>query len=84
MLSKKGGCVKLSLVPWRKRRSKLGEWLDRNNVTQDWLGKKTGLSKNTLTELCGDPEYRPHNSTRTTIIKALRQVDPNVSAPDFW
>jgi hypothetical protein len=72
------------LISWRKRRSQLGAWMDRNKVTQDWLVQKTGLSRNTLTELCGDPNYIPRNATRSTIIKALRQVDPNVSASDFW
>lgn len=58
--------------------------MDSYNVSQDWLAEKAGLNKNTVTGLCSDEDYVPRNATRTKIIKALRQVDPNVSAPDFW
>ncbi|MEF3311392.1 XRE family transcriptional regulator [Paenibacillus sp. GYB004] len=71
-------------IPWKKDRSRLGYWMDNHNISQQWLGNKTGLNRSTITELCNNSEYTPHNATRATIIKALRQVDPNVSASDFW
>lgn len=71
-------------VPWKKFRTQLGDWMDRKNVSQQWLADKTGISRSTVTLLCGDSDYIPHNATRSKVIKALRQVDPNVSASDFW
>lgn len=71
-------------LPWRKQRTSLGRWIDNRGITQDWLVGKTGLNKSSISDLCNDEDYVPRNATRTKIIKALRQVDPNVSASDFW
>ena len=72
------------MLPWKKTRTRLGHWIDKNKVTQEWLVKATGFDRNTISALCGDIEYNPRNTTRTKIIKALRQIDPNVSASEFW
>lgn len=72
------------MLPWKKTRTRIGMWMDERNLTQEWLVKEAGLSRNTVSELCGNIEYRPRVQTRTNVIRALRQIDPNVSAPDFW
>lgn len=71
-------------LPWRKTRSRLGKWLDDNEVSQEWLSKETGLNRNTISDLCDGTVDRPRNATRLKIIKALRQVDASVSATEFW
>jgi len=69
---------------WMKERSRLGKWIDRKEITQEWLVKITGLSRNAISDLCDGTVNNPRSATRAKIIKALRQVDPNVSASDLW
>jgi hypothetical protein len=58
--------------------------MDRKKVSQEWLSNETGISRNTISELCGNIDYVPRGTTRTKIIAALRKVDPSVSAAAFW
>ncbi|MGO4346309.1 helix-turn-helix domain-containing protein [Paenibacillus sp. MCAF9] len=69
---------------WMKDRSRLGKWLDRKGVTQEWLAKETGLNRSSISDLCDGTVNSPRSGTRSKIIKALRQYDPNVSASEFW
>jgi predicted transcriptional regulator len=69
---------------WMKSRSRLGKWLDRKGVTQEWLVKETRISRSSISDLCDSTVGSPRSETRSKIINALRQVDPNVSASDFW
>lgn len=69
---------------WMKERSRLGKWLDRKGLSQEWLSKETGISNNSISDLCSGKVTNPRSSTRVTIIKALSQIDPNVSAQEFW
>lgn len=71
-------------LPWRKSRSRLGKWLDNNNVKQEWLAKETGLNRNTISDLCDGTVDRPRSPTRSKIIKALSKVNSYVNASDFW
>jgi predicted transcriptional regulator len=72
------------MLPWKKSRSSLGEWIDAKKIAQEWLAKETGLSRNAISDLCDGTVERPRSSTRSKIIKALQKVDPSVSAADFW
>jgi len=67
-----------------KNRSRLGKWIDRKGITQEWLTEVTGLSRNAISDLCDGTVENPRSVTRAKIIKALRQVDPDVSASEFW
>ncbi len=67
-----------------KPRTKLGKWIDYRGIKQEWLIKRSGLGRNTITWACGDPEYIPSGTTMQKILKALREVDPSVRASDFW
>ncbi|MGC3791990.1 helix-turn-helix domain-containing protein [Priestia aryabhattai] len=67
-----------------KPRTKLGKWLDKKGVTQSWLMKKSGLNKNTISELTGDKNRLPTLRTMQKVIKALREIDPKVNSNDFW
>jgi predicted transcriptional regulator len=67
-----------------KKRSRLGKWLDARGITQTWLVKKSKRSKTTITTACSDDNYIPSGSSIQRIIKALREIDPTVSASKFW
>lgn len=68
-----------------KKRSKLGKWLDKNDITQEWLIRKAGVGRNTISDLTsGESDREPTTRTIKKILKALREVDPNVKADDFW
>jgi|GEM_PF-6743218 len=69
---------------WKKKRSKLGQWLDDHSLSQTWLVQQTGIHRSSITELCNGKVVNPQTETRQKIIKALSQVDPNVSAQEFW
>jgi transcriptional regulator with XRE-family HTH domain len=68
-----------------KNRSKLGKWLDQRGITQQWLVKKSGLGRNTISDLTTeDNEREPNAKTMKKILSALREVDPKVKSDDFW
>lgn len=67
-----------------KPRTKLGKWIDARGIKQEWLIKRSGVNKNSITAACGDNGYLPSGKTMQKIIKALREVDPSVRADQFW
>lgn len=67
-----------------KRRSKLGKWLDKRGMSQEWVRTKSRVNRTTVSKICSDPDYVPSGSTMKKIIKALREIDPYVSADEFW
>lgn len=67
-----------------KRRTKLGKWLDRRGISQAWLKDKAGLNKNTIGDLTSDIDRSPTQKTMKKILKALREIDPNLKSDDFW
>jgi predicted transcriptional regulator len=74
-----------SLFGLGKKRSKLGKWLDNRGISQTWLAKRSGVNRNTINDLvAGDSERAPTTRTIGKILKALREVDPNVKSDDFF
>lgn len=67
-----------------KKRSRLGKWLDKHGVTQQWLCKNANINKDTATRAASSDDYSPNLKTANRIIRALREVDPNVKHDDFW
>lgn len=67
-----------------KPRTRLGKWMDKQGITQQWLAKKAGLNKSTVSELTTDKERIPSGTTMQKILRALREIDPNVKSSDFW
>lgn len=68
-----------------KKRSKLGKWLDERGISQQWLSKKSKVSRSTVSDICkGESEHAPNQKTMTKILKALREIDPSVKSDDFW
>lgn len=67
-----------------KKRSKLGKWLDKRGISQTWLANKAGVNRNTINELTGDTDRAPTTRTVNKLLKALREIDPNAKADDFF
>jgi transcriptional regulator with XRE-family HTH domain len=68
----------------RKRRSKLGKFLDSEGFTQEELVKVSKVSRNTISRICSDPEYTPAGSTIKKIMQAIKRIDPNAKVDDFF
>lgn len=68
-----------------KKRSPYGEFLAQHNVKQEDVAKVTGLNRDTVSDVCSDPEYRPRKSTMNLLTMAVRQLTgKNVDKRDFW
>lgn len=68
-----------------KKRTKLGEFLDRNNLTHLWLAGESKVNRNTISELCnGEKKLEPTEKTITRLVAALRKHGYNVRPEDFW
>ncbi|WP_404443406.1 helix-turn-helix transcriptional regulator [Sutcliffiella horikoshii] len=67
-----------------KPRTELGRFLDHRGITQEWLSKKTKISRNTISKIASDDQYSPNMGTIKKIMAAIREVDENKKAEDFW
>lgn len=69
-----------------KRRSKFGNFLDENDLTQQDVVKESGVSKGTISRLCQtEHEDGPTLKNAKKIIKALRKLTgKDVDYDDFW
>ncbi|OBG93868.1 hypothetical protein A9X05_09205 [Mycobacterium sp. E3298] len=65
-------------------RTKLGVYLDRNQITQGKLSKSSGVSLNTLTKLCCDSEYEGTDLTKRKVIAGLNKMGYDVDKYDLW
>ncbi|MGG1638249.1 transcriptional regulator [Paenibacillus sp. NRS-1760] len=67
-----------------RERTKLGAWLDRKGISQAQLHKWSGVSRPTITNLCGNADYKPTGLVKRTIIGALQRNDYEKEEHDFW
>lgn len=68
-----------------KKRSKLGEFLDKHGVTQGELIRESRISKNTLTKLCREDDPNIRGITKQALIDAIKSLTKkNVKDTDFW
>lgn len=68
-----------------KPRSKYGEFLDRHKVKHEDVSRVTGLHRDTVSEACSLPKYKPRNSTINLLVMAAKQLTgKNVGKDDFW
>lgn len=67
-----------------KPRSRFGKWLDDKGITQEWVVKKTKISRNTISKIASDKEYSPNLATIKKIMKIVKEVDPNANSNDFF
>lgn len=68
----------------RKKRSKLGKFLDKEGFTQEELVKVSKVSRNTVSRICSDPEYTPALGTIKKIMKAIKKIDPTARVEDYF
>jgi transcriptional regulator with XRE-family HTH domain len=67
-----------------KPRTQFGKWLDNRGISQEWISKRTKISRNTISKIAADKEYSPTLRTIQKIMKAIKEVDPNAKSDDFW
>ncbi|MEW4153678.1 helix-turn-helix domain-containing protein [Bacillus thuringiensis] len=69
----------------KHRRSKLSRFLDENQITQQLLAEKSGVSKSTISRICQGDAFAPTMKNAQKIIKALRKLtNTDVHYDDFW
>lgn len=67
-----------------KPRSKLGKWLDKRGITQEWLVSKSKVNRTTISKIASDSDYSPTLPTIKKIMKVIREVDPGAKVDDFF
>jgi transcriptional regulator with XRE-family HTH domain len=68
-----------------KRRSKFGKFLDKNEISQQEIVEKSGVSRGTISRICQDNLNVPKLKNAQRIIKAVREITgKNVDYDDFW
>jgi predicted transcriptional regulator len=66
-----------------KKQSPFGKWLAKRGISQQWVVKKSGVGRNTVSDLAAG-KRDPNARTMKKILKALREIDPNIKQDDFW
>jgi DNA-binding XRE family transcriptional regulator len=66
------------------KRTKLRKFLDKHGFTQEDLVHTSKVSRNTVSKACTDKEYIPSTNVMKKFMRAIRRVDPNAKATDFW
>jgi putative transcriptional regulator len=78
------GCI-MGWFGLGKPRSKLGRYIDKHEITQVDLSKKSGVSRTTIGNLCSNDGFEPNMRTAKKIVRALRELTgKNVDYDDFW
>lgn len=67
-----------------KKRSKLGKMIDRAGYTQENLAEESGVSRNTVSKACNDPDYVPSPAVLKKLMRAIRKIDPNARVDDYF
>ncbi|MDC2867760.1 helix-turn-helix domain-containing protein [Bacillus sp. BP-3] len=73
-------------MPWfKKPRSKLGKFIDKNELKQVDIAKTSGLRESTISRLANLNSVSPSMKTANKVLKALRKLTgKNVNHNDFW
>lgn len=67
-----------------KKRSKVGKFIDKHGYSQEDLSQASRVSRNTVSKMCNDPEYVPSPNVLKKIMKAIRSIQPDAKADDFF
>ncbi|MBY0094956.1 helix-turn-helix transcriptional regulator [Priestia aryabhattai] len=67
-----------------KKRTKLGKFIDRKGYSQEDLISASKVNRTTVSKICNDPNYSPSMSTVKKVMKAIKQLEPNAKADDFF
>lgn len=69
---------------FRKNRTKLKQWLDRQGIEQQELAKKSKVSTKTISKACRDTDYLPKPEIMKKLLHTIRKIDPHAKISDFW
>lgn len=70
---------------WGKPRSKFGKWMDsQDEYNQREFSEASGVSQDTITKACNDPDYIPSSIVIKKIMQIVREITPNKRSSDFW
>jgi transcriptional regulator with XRE-family HTH domain len=67
-----------------KKRSKVGQFIDKRGFTQEDLIRAAKISRSTASRICSDPDYWPTATTIKKVMIAIRQIDQNARVDDFF
>jgi predicted XRE-type DNA-binding protein len=69
-----------------KSRSRFGQYLDNNKISQESVVKTSGLSRNAVSRLCdGDRnDEKLYVESKFKVVSALRKMGYDVRTEDFW
>jgi DNA-binding LacI/PurR family transcriptional regulator len=67
-----------------KPRTKFGKWVDKEGLTQSEIAEESKVGKNTISNMCSDPEYRPKIETWVKVKRALEKLGYNLDRNDFF
>lgn len=67
-----------------KQRSKLGKLIDQHGYSQEELREESRVSRNTISRACNDSEYVPSPTVLKKLMKAIRKLDPEAKADDYF
>ena len=68
-----------------KSKTKLGKKLVKKGISNKWLQAKTGLNKNTITQLTSNKDYSPKQATIKKVMGVIRkEIDPNANTHDYF
>ncbi|RAS78087.1 helix-turn-helix transcriptional regulator [Priestia endophytica] len=65
------------------KRTKLKNWLVKEGRSQEWLAKNAKISSTAMSEICTG-KRDPTISTVKKIMSAIRKVNKNAKAEDFF
>lgn len=67
-----------------KKRSRIGKFIDKHGYSQEELSQASGVSRNTISKVCNDPEYVPSPNVLRKIMKAVRSIKPEAKVDDYF
>lgn len=67
-----------------KPRTKLGNFLDRNKITQEKVRGYAGINRDVMAEICSNSNHDPQEKTMVKVVGALRMLGYDVEIDDFW
>jgi transcriptional regulator with XRE-family HTH domain len=68
-----------------KGRSRFGRFLDKNDITQQEVVDKSGVSRGTISRICQDDLNVPKLQNAKKILKAIKDITgKDMDYDDFW
>nr|WP_231620183.1 helix-turn-helix transcriptional regulator [Fictibacillus sp. 26RED30] len=71
-------------MEYNNKRTNLRKFLDLHGCSQEDLVLTSRVSRNTISKACTDKDYMPSSGVMKKILLAIRKIDPNAKASDFW